>query len=341
MAPPRLLPVPNTFNDLVIKATQTGIVLLKEGRFKKRYLGNKYSAVDINGKLYLRSAELKKVLKESNKKSPTFRLRKAVIAPVIDHESSEPGEIPANKKRTCEYRVNKLEVRSRIMAMIRTKKGSKELYFWTITFPLNTPDDIAYQAFNTWLTSLRQKKHLRDYIWIAERQQNGTVHFHIAIPHRMSVVHANRMMRVTLTTFSKKGLINYSTHQCRRYNGVDICKNRKTRRVTNFAIKKGSRALANYLTKYVTKNESPFPHLAWHNSRGFSALFTAITFTVAEFIGYGFKEVILHRSIISNMFFSFYPWRRGEPPEAVSKHLRDLNNYVQEMTSVSVRSKIE
>jgi hypothetical protein len=310
--------------------------LLKDGRYKKRYTGSKYSTVDINGKLYLRSADLKKELQAADKKAQKKGLRtpaKTPAAPVLEEsEGTAKQHEPAKNKRTGEYRVNKLEVRQRIMAMIQTKKGSKELYFWTITFPLKTPDQVAYQAFNTWLTTLRQKKHLRDYIWIAERQQNGTVHFHIAIPHRMSVVHANRVMRVTLGNFVRKRMIEYSLFQCKRYNGVDICKNRKTKRVTNFAIKKGTRALATYLTKYVTKNDAPFVHLAWHNSRGFSSLFTGITFTVQEFTAYGFKEVLIHRSVISTQFFAFYPWRRGEPPAAITKHLTELNDYLQSMT---------
>lgn len=328
---PRLLPVPSIVHDLTIKASASGIVLLKEGKYRKRYTGSKTATVDINGKLYLRSADHAKAMKEEAKKKglrPSTRPRRTVP---VEPQDSSSAELSTNKKKTGEYRVNKLEVRQRILGMIGTQKGGKELYFWTITFPMKTSDEIAYQAFNTWLTTLRQKKYLRDYLWIAERQQNGTVHFHIAIPHKMSVVHANRMMRTTLATFAKRRVINYSVFQCKRYNGVDICKNRKTRKVTNFAIKKGQRALANYLTKYVTKNDAPFSHLAWHNSRGFSALFTGITFTIDEFINYGFKEVLIHRSVISTQFFAFYPWRRGEPPEAISKHLAELNNYIQKM----------
>ncbi len=96
----------------------------------------------------------------------------------------------------------------------------------------------------------------------------------------------------------------------------------------NFAIKKGSIALANYLTKYVTKNDSGFPHLAWHNSRGFSILFTGITFTIKEFEAYGFKQLIVHRSHINNDFFSFYPWVKG-PPEAIIKHFFEVNSFLQ------------
>jgi len=336
---PRLLPVPAMIHDLTIKASASGITVLQDGRYKKRYTGSKYSAVDINGQLWVRSSELKKHIEcqaaegEAGKKK---RKRKAVDTPAEPPaenptlEGTPRGDTGKKILRKKEYRVNKLEVRQRLMGMLHTRKGKKELYFWTVTFPKNISDDLAYQAFNTWLTSLRQKKMLRDYLWIAERQQNGTVHFHIGIPHKMSVVAANRMMRTTLTTFSKKGLIDISVFACKRYNGVDIAKNRKTKRVTNFAIKKGAKALAVYLTKYVTKNNEPFRHLAWHNSRGYSSLFTAITFTVSEFIKAGFKEFVLARSVIQNEFFKFFPWK-SDPPDLIIQHLAALNNYVQDV----------
>lgn len=328
---PRLLPVPNVMHELTVKVTLSGITVLNDGRYKKRYTGNKFSAVDINGKLYVNSADLKRELRGPEKKA-----KKKPATPVTDlnalktyeAESSENLSTLPKKSREKTYRVNKLEVRQRILGMIKTRKGKKELYFWTVTFPKGMADDLCYQAFNTWLTSLRQRKMLRDYLWIAERQQNGTIHFHIAIPHKMSVVQANRMMRVTLTTFSRRGLIDVSVYACKRYNGVDIAKNRKTKRVTNFAVKKGHRALVTYLTKYVTKNDEPFKHLAWHNSRGYSALFTGITFTVGEFLKMGWKDLVLHRSVIQNEFFKFFPWR-GEPPDLFIDHLVQLNDYIQ------------
>jgi hypothetical protein len=178
---------------------------------------------------------------------------------------------------------------------------------------------------------LRQKKWLREYLWVAERQQNGTIHFHAAIPHRLSIVAANNAMRVTLATAAKRKEINFSVYQCKRYNGIDIAKNRTTRRVTNFAIKKGSRSLSNYLTKYVTKNDSTFNHLAWHNSRGFSSLFTGITFTTAEFIGYGFRQLVKPGVIINNEYFMFFGWK-DEPPRAVMKHLFEINSWIQQQT---------
>lgn len=338
MNPPKqLLPVPAFIHDLTIKATHTGITILKEGRFKKRYTGSRQAAVDINGKLYLKAEDMKRANQEAfvTERATKKGMRPSSLPPAKANDPHQQDKTTGNKLPTGprEYHVNKLEVRQRIFTMINTMKGGRELYFWTVTFPAGTGDQVAYRAFNTWLTTLRQNKFLRNYLWIAERQGNGTIHFHIAIPHKMSVVHANRMMRVTLSTFAKKKEIPFSTFQCKRYNGIDIAKNRKTGRVTNFAIKKGARSLATYLTKYVTKNDTRFTHLAWHNSRGFSALFTGITFTVPEFLAYGFKELLLHRSVINNEFFMFFPWV-GDPPEAITAHLYDLNSYIQHVTDL-------
>ncbi len=333
---PHILAVPNMLHYLQLKVAPGGVTFLKEGRFKRRYTGSRTSCVDINGVLYEKSGDLKKKLADeaalaasvSKKRKPGKDQARAET--LINNDTEDTNNLPENvdkKGIPREYRVNKVEVRNRLLAMINTQQGGKELYFWTVTFPKGTSDDIGYQLLNIWLTHLRTKKWLRNYLWVAERQQNGTVHFHIAIPHKLSVVHANRIMRTTLQGFADRQLIPFSKWQCKKYNGIDIAKNRKTGRVTNFAIKKGTRALANYLTKYVTKNNEGFKHLAWHNSRGFSSLFTAVTMTVAEFDSLQLRDVMLHRAVIDNEFFSFYPWR-DQPPDKVMNHLRNLNSYL-------------
>lgn len=286
-------------------------------------------------------------------------------------ESAENATNPAKKERIKAYTINKREVRQRILAYINTMKGQKELYFWTVTFPEGTPDAACYQAFNTWLTALRMRRKgkdgklmramLREYLWIAERQlgdrlkvkkaATGTIHFHIAIPHFMNVTRANALMRGTLKNLAKKGLMpgaicngktgeQYYLPSITKYNGVDICKNRKTNRIVNFAVKKGSRALASYLTKYVTKNDAGVPdstghievpaftHLAWHNSRGFSCLFTGVTFTVQEFTALGFRPFLNKVRQFPMNFATFIPWLYGPPP-LLHDHLFQLNSSVQ------------
>ena len=356
---PTLGKVPGVCQDeLQIKATKGGVTYLLKTRFRKRYTGSKQCAVDINGKLYLNASELEKVVKgeksEGKKKGgrgPGDPPKSTVSVMQVTHcFSTTQNQLltitpnlspkPVRERVDCEYRVNKKEVRGRLLSYLNTMQGKKELYFWTVTFPAGTLDDIAYKIFNIWLTSLRKHRMLRDYLWIAERQDGkrndykqatNTVHFHIAIPHRMPVQRANAMMQGTLKTFAKRGDIPFTVHQCRRYNGVDIAKNRKTGRVVNFAIKKGSRALANYLTKYVTKNDGGFSHLAWHNSRGYSSLFTGVTFTINEFTRFGFSPFLDRTNIIDiGDFAKFIPWREGPPP-LFADHLYQLNSYIQSL----------
>jgi len=213
----RLLPVPSFHHELSIKATQSGITVLKQSRYRKRYTGSKHSAIDINGKMFTNANDLKKIITAAEK--PGGRRRNATqseVALTVDQIQRPPKS----------YQVNKTEVKNRIFGMINTMRGKKELYFWTVTFPVNTTDATAYRLYNTWLTTLRQKKWLREYLWIAERQQNGTIHFHVAIPHRLSVVAANRAMQVILATAAKRKEIAFSVYQCKRYNGIDIAKNR-------------------------------------------------------------------------------------------------------------------
>lgn len=309
----------------------TGITVLREGRFKKRYTGSKTAAVDINGRFYLKASELQKINSDCSKPGKLPEKKRRSV-PVLDPVTEQAQQVD-QAQRKKEYRINKTEVRNRIFGMLNTGRGKKELYFWTITFPQGTPDDVIYRLFNTWLTTCRQKKWLREYLWICERQQNGTIHFHLAIPHRMSVNLANNAMRTTLKTAAAKKEIPFNVWQCRRYNGIDIAKNRKTKRVTNFAIKKGSRSLSYYMTKYCTKNDGTFKHLAWHNSRGFSSLFTGITFTVPEFLGYGFRQLVKPTAVVKNEYFLFFAWA-NDPPVAVVKHLCELNTYIQEQNNI-------
>jgi len=365
-----------TNDDLVIKLTPTGVLWIHERRFKKRYTGSTACAVDINGRLWLDGKELDHEVKKRNK--PKYKKKSTGVQPdaqkcfnIINSNGiseSLPGAISENltipenfstdcdknapnvakKQRKKSYSIDKAKCRSRILAMTNTKKGKKELYFWTVSFPEHTPDDVCYQAFNTWLTTLRQRKMLRDYLWVAERQTGerlktdkaptNTIHFHIAIPRYMNAQRANNMMRGTLKNLAKRGLMpgavcgkngdNYFLPCIARYNGVDICKHKKTKRVINFAVKKGSVALSNYLTKYITKNDSEFSHLAWHNSRGFSCLFTGVTYTLNEFkkVGFGF---FLNRVRVFRMnFATFVPWLYGPPP-LLMEHLYKLNSLIQ------------
>lgn len=341
-------------DDLKIKSTQSGIIYLPQTRYRKRYTGSKFSQVDINGKLYLNGKDLRKVLAESSDKgkkisrcllskrekfgSVSSKDTNDISTPKTDL-STENNELltsnPQRVKTVRSYTINKREVRQRILGYLNTMKGKKELYFWTVTFPEKTADDLCYQLFNTWLTQLRKYKMIKDYLWIAERQplKTKTIHFHIAVPHYMDVHRANSMMRISLRTMAIRGDIAFTPMQCYKYNGVHLAKDKKTNRVINFALKKKARSLAHYLTKYLNKTaeeekEQVFTHLAWHNSRGYSAIFTGVTFTIPEFQKWGFNYYLDRKNMKKMEFAVFIPWINGPPP-IVEDHLYQLNTYIQ------------
>jgi hypothetical protein len=347
-----LLRVPSIHEDqnLTIRANSNGLTVLLSSKFRSRYTGCKKHAVDINGKFWNDANELKKSIlgdSDAGKKKPRNLKKAGVEKKVITNDTTakvrendaintdSPAET-TEVSTSCPQRTYKLKksiIRQRLLTYIRTGRGKKELYFWTVTFPQGLADDVAYKIYNIWLTSLRQYSMLKEYLWIAERQENGTIHFHIAIPHKMPVKRANAMMAGTLKTFSRRGEIPFSIDQCKKYNGVDIAKHRKTKKVTNFAIKKGSRSLITYLTKYVTKNNTSFTHLAWHNSRGFSSLFTGVTFTAIEATDHGFHLCIDYEKAFESEFFIFYPWcemsASNAPPKLLLNHIDNLNDYAQ------------
>jgi len=321
----QLLAVPAYLHPLTIKADLNGVTVLKEGKYRKRYTGSKQFEVDINGNLRLKK-EMKDILRKPDKwqKRAPRRVTNAKGGKVVTNQDTK---IEKN------YRINKPEIRARLFSMIASQPADKkELYFFTVTFPMKTTDGVAYKLFNTWLTKLRQKKMLLNYLWVAERQQNGTLHFHICIPHKMWVKQANREMMVCLCNASKAGEIDYNLHACKRYNGVDIAKNRKLKKVTNFANgRKGRRALTNYITKYISKNNDTFTHLAWHNSRGFSMLFTGVTFTYEESREkYNWRFYAHSRAAIDNEYFKYFPWING-PPQNLEGELIKLNSFIQNL----------
>lgn len=378
--------------DMTVKLTQNGIVFLgkrveleidgkkkvvyeETGKFRNRYVGSKLCNVDLNGWLWLDANELKSDIKAGNKDKPKRAKKNPSVAEGDEKtnfsvradanipDNPDTANVIEKKPRVKSYKIDKSKVRHRIYNYINTAKGKKRLFFWTVTFPAGTPDDSCYQAFNTWLTSLRQRRMVKDYLWIAERQEGErlktkkepthTLHFHIALPHYLDVKKANAMMRGTLKNLAKQGLVpgvichtktkeTYLLPCIAKYNGVHLSKHKKTGKPINFAIKKGAKALADYLTKYVTKNDAGqkrddgsliapgFTHLAWHNSRGFSCLFTGITCTIKEFTEAGYGAYLFRGRMVRSNFSIFIPWDQGPPP-AFKKHLYEVNSLVHEL----------
>ena len=312
----KFIDLPTTFTDMTASISLTGLTTLKNTRYKSRHSGSKeITQIPLKG-FILQPKEKIKTLGRNFKKTALPK-----------------EKIPRS------YIINKKEVSHRIRNYVNQMSGEKMLYFWTITFPPGTSDNTAFKLMNKWLTRLRQEKMLKEYLWISERQDGkrltdqsktptNTLHFHIAINRKMDVKKANKYMRASIMHSINDGSIEYDRVKATRYNGIDIAKDRKTRRVINFAKQKKQKSLSNYLTKYVTKNNERFTHLAWHSSREYSNLIIAVRFTDQEIINSNVMNLVNQETKLEGEYYIFYRWKGSPPPDLIN-YLSQLNNSIQ------------
>jgi hypothetical protein len=303
-------------------ASLSGVVLLKEGRYKTRHLGSKSTEQRPTSGITMKT-----------KKPCTHAKQRKKPARNVGQNSASPGAVVWDNdtdhlpKIVRTYTLKRAVIRDRIKAYINQQRGEKHLYFVTVTFPPCVTDDLAYKFFNQWLTVVRTTNRVKSYLWVAERQAIGTLHFHIAIPHRVYVPHVNKAMQIILSNAVRKQQLNWNLNAAKKYNGIDLAKNRKTKRITNFAIKKSGKSLESYLTKYITKNNTKFTHYCWHCSRDFSSLVLKISFTDTELLRTGWEQYLDETYIFESDYCIFIPWVKYPPPQ-LRAYLSDINNHI-------------
>lgn len=307
----QLLKIPPFYDAMQHSMSVTGITFLKKGSYKSRY--------DLpNDLIQVRKKGVCKKRLTDYKRNDAKKVRRSTAV----GEDTMQNRITAQKNR--QYKIDKKQVRHRIINYLSQMKGEKMLYFWTITFPPGTNDDTTYKLFNKWLTRLRHEKMIASYLWVVERQQNNTLHFHMVVNKKMCVKKANKFMRASIMHCINSSEIDYDRVKAMRYNGVDIAKDRKTKRVVNFAKQKRQKALSNYLSKYVTKNDTWFTRLAWHCSRHYSILVTQIRLTEREFERLPIMQFCKDEPLFESEWCIFYTWK-DKPPESFESHLAQVN----------------
>jgi hypothetical protein len=321
------LETPPTHHELVTKMTHKGVTVLKDRRFASRFSGSRTHIMRPDAVLVDNLTRL--ALENSTAVKKVSRQR-------VVNQSLGYGEtiIPTvgKEKKPIEYYVNEKLISARTFSYVMAME-KPVLHAFTISFPTCVSDDQGYQYLNTWLTRAGDEIHLRDYLWVAERQPDtGTIHFHLLVPQYLNVVKANRIMQVILCTQIKKGKLAWHRSAAKRYHGVDIAKNRNTKRVTNFAKPGARKALVAYIVKYFSKgkkNEAKqgFSHYAWHNSRGFSSMMTAITLTELEGKFLGVRNLINMDRTFCGEFFTWIPWKES-PPGFFTDALRTVNRAI-------------
>lgn len=221
---------------------------------------------------------------ENNPKTATRYDMDGIQLPLYhyDDKNIKPKHscMPPPKKRA--YKLNKSKVKRRLYSYFQLSDSQKRMSFVTITFPFETSDNQAYMLFNLWLTKLRSKGLLLSYLWVVERQKNGTVHFHMLTSNYVKIKEYNELMRESMMNLYAKDIHVFKGYKPDKYNGIDLAKNKKTGRVANFATAKSKKALSMYITKYITKNDTKFFRLTWHCSRNISVLFSYVNGSVSD-----------------------------------------------------------
>lgn len=178
-----------------------------------------------------------------------------------------------------DFQVNKSLVKKRVWLMFVIPRFIRCLYFVSVSFPIGLDDDLIYLIWNSVLTNLRKNKGLKTYLWVAERQRNRTLHFHMFLGDYVRIRDFNSAVRSSILNLYKKKKISYDSYRsCISYNGVHFSKDKSgkvlnLRRVKKFDLRK--RVMC-YLTKYISKGSGVDldlkHHLAWSCSLNLSCL---------------------------------------------------------------------
>lgn len=165
------------------------------------------------------------------------------------------------------HKVNKTRVREKSLAFSKLKMSKKFMAFYTISFPQRFSDKQGQRVLNNVLTRIRSISLPFNYLWVAERQKNGTIHFHILINRWLNVRVFNHLVARAIQTVLVKDKSLGISYIRSKYNGVDA---KKVYKISH---------LQSYITKYITKSNATFDVRAWGTDRATSALFVSITVT--------------------------------------------------------------
>jgi hypothetical protein len=178
-------------------------------------------------------------------------------------------------------RRTRIKIKEKMMAVYSASKNNFTLQTLTMVAPCS--DYEAVKCLNKYLTVLRKKNGLFNYVWVAEKQGNGNIHFHMIIDKRFEIDFINSLWvcqqynsgiineeqklklyndtGLTFKKLHKLGGENYKIVQ-KYLNPVDV---KKVKTIDG---------MSQYLTNYVIKNESKLSCNIWHSNRNVSKLFT-------------------------------------------------------------------
>lgn len=242
-------------------------------------------------------------------------------------------QISENAYRTLKRKMNWLYYLAK-PKYVKTYSG-KEIFnfkmgFITLTLPSSQRHptaEITKVLFNQFLTEVRQRTKMQNYIWRLEFQKNGNVHYHIATDTYLDYFFIQKLWNRILSnhgyvqpytakhsamslleynhTYNREGKTEFQIIAKRYANG---CKTKWTQPPSVDVISvKSAQAIANYIAKYFGKNadgeqlcneldneENAANLRLWFCSRSLSKLETVSDF--CEAVDYNIFEIVASAS---------------------------------------------
>ena len=210
--------------------------------------------------------------------------------PAKEQKPIDPEKEPETRQQTMHKmsKSTKEKVRSKLLALFAACQGRKgyragkvNFTFLTLTFVNDVSDNLGMDILNNFFTQLRDRYGKFNYINVAERQQNGRIHFHILLDMKLPLMYVNSLWAKQQFEkgviheanerylFAKYGAGVSALHTAgkyeqvkEKYNGLDI------RSVNSID------GISCYLTKYITKNDGLFECATWTCSQSVSKIYT-------------------------------------------------------------------
>jgi len=175
------------------------------------------------------------------------------------NKSLVPEEKKERKPRTMSKRT-KSKIRRKVLAFARIHK---HLSFVTLTFLNKVEEELGVKILGKFLENVSKRSKDFQYLWVAEKQTENKVfenniHFHVITNKYWKI---NRWWKYWTDLQEKHGI---TARNVKASSAFDV------KALTGKNIK----AIANYLTHYVTKNEGEFKCQIWNCSKKVSWLKT-------------------------------------------------------------------
>lgn len=234
-------------------------------------------------------------------------LRKSKSIQRYETHKEEDERSETSRKRT--YKMNAPKFKAKSFAYATLRKSMSFLAFYSISFPAGINDDIAYKILNSCLTVLRKKHGLKSYLWVMERQRNGTIHYHMLTNDFMYVRDVNDVIASSIDYYVERGQASWGKSSRTKYNGVDVKAIVKKGTTRNPLTRTEIVASVNrYLSKYLSKQDQPSSHRVWFCSRAVSALFISVSFSedIAPYVLDDLYSVSDQWKVVHNFYCDIY-----------------------------------